>query len=53
MDNHKHVVFFSMRKGTSTFKATIGQNMMEGEKERRKKKGKTGFNQVFSQSEVD
>ena len=30
-----------------------GQNMMEGEKERRKKKDKTGFNQVLSQSKLD
>ena len=33
--------------------ATIGQNMIEGKKERRKKKSKTGFNQIFSQSKVD
>ena len=35
------------------FKRPLGGNMMEEEKERRKKKGKTGFNQVFSQSKVD
>ena len=33
--------------------ATIGLNVMKGEKEKRKKKSKTGFNQVFSQSKVD
>ena len=35
------------------FKRPLGRNMVEEEKERRKKKGKTRFNQVFSQSIVD
>ena len=33
--------------------ATTGQNMMEGEKEKKKKKGKTGLNQIFSQTKVN
>ena len=50
-ESPKHVVFCSNRKDTSTFKRQ--SKLEQNAKRKKKKKGKTGFNQIIGQSKVD